>query len=298
LERFDHACELDRESFLLSLAAMEYSGSTHGRFFRSFTTSVAEKWESGTSACPLIGRVLWSLFVSVILVSGCSHSSDSELREPGFVGNFAAEPPTFLSGPMGVLLTNGNGYSAHATVQNEALGGGPQGVTSGQLLCRGTKLLFAPASSEPKKKTRGGGFAFIWDVASGRGYVLSGALQAYAPVSTSVHATNVVRESQGSAVANASVQMNDGTIQNFQCSPGELAGVPGRISATGGPLPLVVSLSAVRAEVPAEDVFTPPDDFSKYSSPEAMADELAARQRNLRRKAPMEFEPMQQPMRH
>ena len=215
----------------------------------------------------------------------------------GFVGNFAAEPPTFLTGPMGVLLTNGSGYSAHATVQNESLGA-PQGVNSGQILCRGSKLLFAPASGEPKKKQgRGGGFAFIWDVATGRGYVLSGALQAYAPVSSSVHATNVVRESQSSALANATVQMSDGTTQNFQCSPGEAAGVPGRISAIGGQLPLVVSLSALHTGLPAEDIFTPPDDFSKYSSPEAMADELAARQRNLRRKAPLEFEPMPEQMR-
>jgi hypothetical protein len=198
---------------------------------------------------------------------------------------------------MGVLLTNGTGYSAHLTVQNESLGT-PQGVNSGQLLCRGSKLLFAPASNEPKKKqARGGGFAFIWDVASGHGYVLSGALQAYAPVSSSVQATNVVRENQSAAPANASVQMSDGTTHNFQCSPSDLAGVPGRISGIGGQMPLVISLSNISREIPAEDTFTPPDDFSKFSSPEAMADELAARQRNLRRKTPLEFEPMPEQMR-
>jgi len=147
------------------------------------------------------------------------------------------------------------------------------------------------------KQLRGGGFAFIWDVATGRGYVLSGALQAYAPVSSSVQATNVVRASQSAALANASVQMSDGTTQNFQCSSGEMAGVPGRISAIGGQMPLVISLSSVHSELPAEDVFAPPDDFSKFSSPEAMADELAARQRNLRRKTPVEFEPMPEQMR-
>jgi hypothetical protein len=233
----------------------------------------------------------------MILVSGCSHSSESELREIGFVGNFAAEPPTFLTGPMGVLLTNGSGYSAHVTAQNESLGT-PQGVNSGQILCRGSKLLFAPASTEPKKKQVGsGGFAFIWDVATGTGYVLSGALQAYAPVSSSVRATNVVRESQSGAPANASVQMSDGTTQNFQCSAGEMPGVLSRISAIGGQTPLVINLSNIHSELPADDVFTPPDDFSKFSSAEAMADELAARQRNLRRKTPLEFEPMPEQMR-
>ena len=235
------------------------------------------------------------LLFALIFVSGCSHSSESELREIGFVGNFAAEPPTFLTGPMSVLLTNSSGYSAHVTAQNESLGT-PQGVNSGQILCRGSRLLFAPASTEPKKKqARTGGFAFIWDVATGSGYVLSGALQAYAPVSSSIRATNVVRQSQ-SAAANASVQMNDGTTQNFQCSLAEITGVPARISAVGGQTPLVISLSNIHSEVPAEDVFTPPDDFSKFSSPEAMADELAARQRNLRRKTPLEFEPMPEQM--
>jgi hypothetical protein len=92
--------------------------------------------------------------------------------------------------------------------------------------------------------------------------------------------------------------MSDGTAAIFQLSAGENpAGVPGRISGTGGRSPLSVALSNVRLEVPAEDVFIPPDDFNKYASPEALADELAARQRNLRRKAPTEYEPLQEPMR-
>ena len=280
---------------------MEYCGPAGTQTFSYHALEQGEAFspEPGSSLCfcRSVVRALLLLVSALILVSGCSHSSESELREIGFVGNFAAEPPTFLTGPMGVLLTNTSGYSAHLTVQNESLGT-PQGVNSGQLLCRGTKLLFAPASAEPKKKqARGGGFAFIWDVATGRGYVLSGALQAYSPVSSSVHPTNVVREGQSAALANASVQLSDGTTHNFQCTPSDLAGVPGRLSAIGGQMPLVISLSTVRSQVPAEDVFTPPDDFSKFSSPEAMADELAARQRNLHRKTPLEYEPMPEQMR-
>ena len=240
----------------------------------------------------------WGFLLSVgflILLSGCSHSREDELREAGVVGTYAAEPPTFLTGPMGVLLTNGSGYSAHATIQNESLGAA-QGATAGQLFCRGGKLLFAPASTESKKKkARGGGFAFIWDVGKGSGYVLSGALQAYAPVSSSVHATNVVKQTQG-AVGAASVQMSDGTTANFQVSPSSVPGVAAQVSAMGARLPLAVSLSNIRLEVPPEEVFIPADDFNKYPNPEAMADELAARQRNLRRKAPTEFEPMSEPM--
>src|ERR1051326_8619831 len=120
-----------------------------------------------------------ALVVLLVIGFGCSHSREAELREMGMVGNYAAEPPTFLTGPMGVLLTNGSGYSARATIQNEALGSA-QGATSGQLFCRGSKLLFAPVATESKKKrAREGGFAFIWDVSTGRGFVLSGALQAY-----------------------------------------------------------------------------------------------------------------------
>jgi len=248
--------------------------------------------------CSIATALLAGGLFSLIMLSGCSHSHEAELRDAGIVGNYAAEPPTFLTGPMGVLLTNASGYGAHVTAQNESLGG-PQGVNSGQLFCRGTKLLFAPISSEPKKKqARGGGFAFIWDVSSGSGFVLSGALQAYAPVSSSVHATNVVKQGGGTALQTATVQMSDGTAMTFQILPGtDALGVPGRITGSGSRMPLALSLSNVRAGVPPEDVFIPPDDFTKYANPEAMADEIAARQRNLRRKTPLEFEPMQSPMR-
>lgn len=278
---------------------MESSGTSYGRCVHGIgkPCDPGNGTESRSLGRHLPGA-LCALAAALIVGLGCSHSREFELREPGLVGNFAAEPPTFLTGPMSALLTNKSGYSAVATIQNESLGSGAQGVTSGQLFCRGSKLLFAPISTEPKKKrAHGGGFAFIWDVASSSGYVLSGALQAYAPVSSGVHATNVVRDTQSAVAANASVQMSDGSATTFLVSPGDNAlGVPGRISATGGRSPLVISLSNVRPEVPAEDVFIPSDDFSRYSSAEAMADELAARQRNLRRKSPTEFQPMLETM--
>jgi len=276
--------QLDRNGFLLSLADMElwYLLMNRLRCLRVRAVVIV------CCLCLALGSLTAGL-------AGCSRSRESEMREASLTGIYAAQTPAFLIGAASVLLTNGGGYSAHLTAQSESFAA-QNGVRSGQVLCRGSKLLFAPAPGEAKsKKTRSGDFAFIWDVATGSGFVLSGALQGYAPVSTSVKPTNVV--SQGKALSqkvdghasmaeNATVQMNDGSSATFEVfRTVDLAGFPIRISTVTNPMPLTLSLSKVRFEPPAEEVFMPPDDFTKYSSPEVMADEVAARQRNLHRKA-------------
>src|SRR5215510_3184024 len=63
---------------------------------------------------------------------GCSHSGDVDMREPGFVRVFAPQFPDFLRAPMGLLLTNGPGYSAQLESQNTSLPMAER-TTSGQL---------------------------------------------------------------------------------------------------------------------------------------------------------------------
>ena len=205
-------------------------------------------------------------------------------------------PPGFLSGPVSVLLTNG-GYGAHLEVQAQSRLDTDRS-SSGQLVCLGSKLLYAPETDESVDAQRGrGSYLFIWDVAENRGYVLSEALQGYAPVSAGLHVTNVLMEPVAAAgqrfaghpceSARADIQMADGTTAGFEVLKAiDLKDFPIRIESRTNAHVFTLSFSKVLLEPPSAKVFTPPDGFTEYSSPEAMADELAAREHNLRRKNP------------
>ncbi|MGH7967295.1 MAG: hypothetical protein ACREIC_01070 [Limisphaerales bacterium] len=246
---------------------------------------------------------LWLLvlaFAAALLLCGCSHSRDRSGSGVYLTGVYEAQPPVFLNGPMSVLLTNGPGFTARVTIQGQSFS--PRSSPkSGQLFSRGGKLFFAPAGNQTKQ-AKTGGFAFMWDVASSSGFVLSGALEAYAPVSSSVHPTNVVTETKpmGSVdghpatLQNATVQMDDGTTATFDVwRATDLNGTHLRITSSGTGIPLSLALSDIRLAPPPEDVFARPEEFAKYSSPEALADEIIARQYNLHRKSSGGLEPME-----
>lgn len=240
-----------------------------------------------------------------LLAAGCAHTGDSADPGRAFTPVFTPLPPPFLTGPMAALLTNRNGYTAQLDAQTESLLERERSV-SGQLLCRGSKLFFAPESDGgSKQKARGGTFNFIWDVASSSGYVLSEALQGYAPVGSSARATNVVAspshdapQKVGSymcAPETVAVQLDTGSTVNFQVMRAtDLPGCPVRLNAAAPAVPLTVTLSKIRTEPPPAELFALPDGFTKYTSPEAMSDEIAVRQHNLRRKNSGPMVPLEQ----
>jgi hypothetical protein len=233
-------------------------------------------------------QVPLSLLSLVLLLAGCSHRDGPGGRGGAMVGVISVQVPVFLNGPMNVLLTNAGGFSARAVVQGDAAF---SRETTGQLLCRGSKILFAPDPGTDKAAALGA-FIFIWDASESRGFVLSESLQAYAPVSTTLRATNLLLRA-GTAgpekfdghtcePQEALVRMSDGATAAFRAlRAGDLNGFPVHIGSTSSSLAL--TLSKVRFELPSTDLFSPPDSFSKFNSPEAMADELASRQRNFRR---------------
>ncbi len=247
-------------------------------------------------------RFVAVLSLTALLASGCAHSPERERQETEILTPL---PPPFISGPMAVLLTNAGGFSARVTLESEALPGGP-GAPTGQMLGRGTQLLFAPEPKEMGRKHVPAGLSFIWDVAANRGYVLSEALQGYAPVSAPAQITNVSirpepggRETVGGhpcVPEAATIQMSDGATAVFRAlrAP-DLKGFPLKVSSSSNTAPLTVSFSKVRLELPPAELFEPPPGFTKYSSPEAMADELAVRQRNLHRKPGEEPIPLPEP---
>src|SRR5262249_4349796 len=129
-----------------------------------------------------------------------------------------------------------------------------------------------------------------------RGFVLSDALQGFAPVSASLQFTNLVRADAGATEhydghacqgQDITVQMSDGLNFAFHAlQAADLDGLALQIRAKAGSSPLTLSLSKVRRQKVSAEDFTRFEGFTSYKSPEAMADELAAQEHNLHRPGP------------
>jgi hypothetical protein len=225
---------------------------------------------------------------AALLGDGCS--SDREVARDAALRIYTPLPPAFLTSPAALLLTNGGGWSAHVAFQTAELLEPHQG----ELEVLGSKLRFIPEYPRPERKLgRTGGFSFIWDVAEYRGYVLSDGLQGYAPLTATLRPTNSTAadttgpqryEGYTCKAQDITVQLNDGSTASFHVLRATDTGdLPLQISAQKGPVPMTLNVTKVRRQPPPTEVVALPDGFTHYSSAEVMADELAARERNLRR---------------
>jgi hypothetical protein len=200
-------------------------------------------------------------------------------------------PPDLVAGPMAVLFTNVDGFSARMSGSIIAADGAkPSNIMSGDLLGRQGRLIYQPSSAVKGKRLRTeGGMFFIWDETDHAGYVLSDPLQAFAPASASIQPTNVTLEiaSATQEQANghpcrkveATVQSSDGSSERFLLWEAEDARhFPVRIQTPPGPRQLTLNFSDLRLELPAPELFVPPDGFVKYSTPVALMNELIIRQ--------------------
>ncbi len=244
---------------------------------------------------------LWASGLCVLLVAalggGCAHSDKHGAEEAllPIRGIPAPATPAFLNGAMAVLLTNVDGFRAHAVLEGPAPGN-QSDTLAGELMGRGGNLLFAPEPGAPKDKySRVEDFSYIWNVDGNRGFLLNGPLQGYAPISSTTRFASV--ESSGSSGsqekvsgyacqrADVKVIASDGTETAVQVWRAvELKGMPVRIACSVRGEPRTLTLSKIRLERPPDDVFLPPADFTKYASAEAMVHELMARQQNVKRK--------------
>jgi hypothetical protein len=237
------------------------------------------------------------LLLVATLVAGCASSSSKGDRAGGFQVMPTPTTPLFLNGPMALLLTNAEGFRARVVLEGAGISQASQ-TTAGELMVRGSKLLFAPEPVKvAKKQPRPEDSAFIWDVNESRGYLLNEPLQAYAPVSSSRQFTNVTA---GTPLNNASpekiaghlcqatevtVTASDGVATVFQVwRAADLKGLPLRIHCPPGGVPLTLTLSKVRLEAVPNDLFLPPNGFTKYDSPEGMMTEMALRKVNMSRR--------------
>jgi hypothetical protein len=215
-----------------------------------------------------------------VLLAGC------ESQKPRVDFNaeaMASKIPAFLVGPMSVLLTNEHGYSAFLTLEKPgSLDKKP--MLSGQLLGQGNMLMFAP---------QGGDRIFVWNAYEHTGYVFSEALQGYAPFASTLRVTNLSAPSRPSGPAFSNINghpgheaivetaSNDGDTTKFElwCAS-DLNDFPVRLLKANAPEPYIINLSKFRLETVKPDIFLPPEDFTKYTSPQAITDELVVRKLN------------------
>jgi hypothetical protein len=201
-------------------------------------------------------------------------------------------PPDFLAGPLAVLLTNVDGFSAKMT-GTISLANGGQRTLVGDLLGRQGSLIYQPENSVKGKRARSeGGMFFIWNETSHSGFVLSDPLQAYAPASANVQPTNVMRNAIGATQEEANghpcrqieavVQSSDGSSARFRVWEAlDAKNFPVRIQTPPGPRQMTLNFADLRLELPPAEVFGPPDGFIKYETPVALMNELIIRQSSL-----------------
>ncbi|MDB6041381.1 MAG: hypothetical protein JWM99_5222 [Verrucomicrobiales bacterium] len=198
-----------------------------------------------------------------------------------------------MTGPAALLLTNNRGFSAHLVMTFEAPSDDALAL-SGQLLQRQHKLLFEPDTGDSQRKhSRTGGFSFIWDVVEGRGYILSEALQGYAPINSTNQFANLVVQRMTNPLerieahlveqAVATVSANNGKQTTFRLLQAtDLNSLAIQIESTNESPHFKLTLSKIGFEEPGEELFLPPDGFTKYVSVEALMNELIARQQSKR----------------
>jgi len=236
---------------------------------------------SGTFSPNAIASI--ALLLAACVLAGCSSSRRAQYQLPE--ETLIAQPPVFLTGPAAVLLTNANAFSARLTIDRSGASDKVQ-TDSGQLLGQGNHLIYAPTGSDK---------IYIWDTQRHSGYILSEALQGYAPFSSAVVVTKVTTVSEVAGPVSATINghpgheaqvviaANDGSTNTFSVwRASDLNDFPVLIKTLNGPVAYRLTLSLVRSENFAAKLFLPPEGFTKYASVEAIANELLARKVKLR----------------
>jgi hypothetical protein len=229
--------------------------------------------------------------LAAALVAGCA----SEKKKEAALARVGDEvPPEFVMGAASAALADFDGFSADV-METTPLANGARAV-SGELIGRQGRLIFQPWTTARVKKDKivRGGMFFIWDTASQKGYVLSEALQGYAPISPAAQITNVVAVPKNPASeqvnghlchqVEAAVALNDGsTAKLIQWRADDLKRFPMRVRATGAGGDVTVDFSNVRLDLPPPELFVPPSGFTKYASPMALINELMIRESSLKK---------------
>ena len=148
---------------------------------------------------------------------------------------------------------------------------------------------------------------FIWDSAVQRGYVVSEALQGFAPLTAPAQITIVTPENKEPAAEAVNghpchrlekmVALRDGsTAKVVEWRADDLKGFPVRIRTESAGRLVTVDFSDVRLDLPGLELFASPGGFTQYASSSALINELMIRESVLKKGPSGEFTPPDQPV--
>lgn len=230
------------------------------------------------------------LCLAAAIICGCASRHTGPIYHAG-----DEDPPNFVVGPAAVVLTNLNGFSARVTCTSSSQTAPPE-TTSGFLLGREGRLVYQPTLPvKGKREQKEGGLFFIWDERSGGGYVVSEALQAYAPIRFGIEATggpDISKIGTEETIDghpchrfDAEVPLSNGLKARFALwEADDEDHFPVRIETVEALNQMRLDFSEIRREYPAEDVFSPPDGFTPYASSVSLMNELIVRDSSLAKK--------------
>jgi len=222
--------------------------------------------------------------------TGCAHTAHPDAFARNGAVTVLPQLTAVATGPSAGLLANGKDFHGDFTL---ALGDDAKPVVlNGQIFARGGRLCWVTTIGNHKSRATDG-FSVVWAAAAWQGFVTSEALQGYAPLYVGVHSTLATTTiGNPPTLPDLAGHPADQAIETFQASDGQtiilqlsraldLGRLPLQIHSLSGSPAFTLNLSQIQPEAPAEDVFTPPDGFTKYPSEQVLLDELAERQHNV-----------------
>lgn len=217
---------------------------------------------------------------------GCVHHDANAGREAEVM---LPKLRMLIAGPTAILLTNLAGFQSECVISLADANGAPRNY-SGRLFAREGKLRLDTVPGKSKAASTLA-FGVIWDATSNRGYVFSDALQGYAVLAGSDRFTNFL-----TSVAGQPEKMDGHVVDNAEVTAiglgsqimvlqlkraQDLGNLPLQIRQPDEPNSFTLRLVKIQTVVPPEEIFLPPDGFTKYESETAMLEELVARQHNV-----------------
>jgi hypothetical protein len=229
------------------------------------------------------------LSLAIGLGSGCTSNKKIEAAMAR-LGDEA--PPDFVTGPALTPLDDYDGYSADV-VETTTSNAVP--IASGQLIGRMGRVIYQPWTTAKIKKEKfyRGGMFFIWDIDDQKGYVLSEALQGYAPIGSPTGVTNQVPVTKDMVSENVNghpchrgefiLSLADGSSARLtEWRADDLQHFPVRVRVERPGRTITLDFSNVRLSPPDQGLFFPPTVFTKYPSSMALINELMIRESALR----------------
>jgi hypothetical protein len=233
--------------------------------------------------------LLWGVFFAA-WTCGCAHSHHPSAYDQGGAADYLPRLTALTTGPLASLWPAAGVFGADFTLTLEHAVGPPTKL-SGRLFALNGRLRLEAVSDQSHGR-HSEAYVVIWNGVTHRGWLVSEALQGYAPVTESLQFTNRLTRVQSGPGARmedhpvdlASVTLLGANGQNVTLkvtAARDLGGLPLRLEGLNGPGSFTLALSHLQPVRPAVEGFLAPDGYTRFASAAVLVDELAARQQNV-----------------